>query len=793
MSSARPTHGRTAAVGPDASTTGTPRVVRRIVLLLVAGLLALASPGTAVGQTSDPTPAPDEPDAAADDPAADDVRLTVTAFTGVLGPGTVDPDPDTDLDPRDLPPPPEDLEVRAVVENLGDTPLDALRLVVELHPAATSRSQLQAALDGDLQTDPLHVHDPAITADGPLAPGAAIGVEDVFEGDMVAWREGVGGIHPVRLAVVRGTAVLAETVSAVVWLGEWPVAPLLFSLVYPLDEAPWRTVGGAYLGTADRSIEVGGRLDRLLRGLERHPDAEVVLAPAAHLVEDLSDRASGFTSLQREEAGVLEARAADPDGTSATRSAATLDRLRTVAAGLPFDPVSGPYAGADLAALTLGPAPLPDLAAEAAADGRRRVQRLLGRSVDASTTLALDPLEPAVLDLLPGEVVVLPYEATSDPPAELGLDLHPSVRTLRSPGGRLSTAVVADPHLSAQLADPDLSAGPVLAAHRFLVESAMVFFEAPGTADRAVVALPPARWDVEPRFLDEVLTGLQTAPWLRPRPLGQLALLGVTGDEPVELAPLGEPRFEAGFETTLSVAARDLEAARAALPDDASAIGDRPALDLRDQLLRSASTWWHRPASSEAQALVSDVQRAIDATFGAVDVAASSVTLTSDTGEVPVTVQRRRGGPILVRVEVASQGRLRFPDGPRSETILLEEEGTQTVSFSARALSTGSFPVTVRVTDPTGTRELERMVLSVRSTSISGPALAVTGLVVLVLLLLGTVRRRRTPPPSPPLTVVRGDGAPGAPGADDALRRSQPTSSPSAPRSPPGPDRDPPG
>jgi hypothetical protein len=790
VSSARPAHRRTAA-----PVAGWPGAVRWLVPLvaLLGSLVVLAPAPPAMAQSIGPAPDPDGPNQPAGSAATGDVRLTVTAFTGVLGPGTVDPDPDNDRDPRDLPPPPDDLELRVVVENLGAEPLDALRLVVEVHPAAGSRSQLRAALDGELQTEPLHVHDPAITADDPLPPGGAIGVADVFEGDMVAWREDVGGVHPVRIAVVRGTSVLAEAVSAVVWLGELPVNPLLFSLVYPLDEAPWRTVGGAYLGTADRSIEVGGRLDRLLRALERHPEAPVALAPAAHLVEDLSDRASGFTSLQREEAGSLESRAADPGGPSASRSATTLDRLRTVAATLPFDPVGGPYAGADLSALTLGPAPLPELAAEAAADGRRRLQRTLGRSVDASTTLTFDPLDPAVLDLLPGEVVVLPYEATTDPPAELGLDLQPSVRVLRSPAGRRSTAVVADPYLSAHLSEPDLTAGPLLAAHRILAESAMAFFEAPGTPDRTVVALPPARWDVEPRFLEHVLAGLDAAPWLRARPLSQLALLGVPGDEPVELRPIEEARFPSAFETTLGAAARDLEAARAALPDDATSIGGRTPMDLRDQLLRAASTWWRRTGTSEAAALVGDVQRATDTTFGAVDVAASSVTLTSDTGQVPVTLHRRRGGPILIQVEVASQGRLLFPDGRRSETLLLEEEGTQTVSFTARALSTGTFPVTVRVTDPTGTRELERMVLSVRSTSISGPALAGTGLVVLVLLLLGAVRRRRRPPPpSPSLTVVP-DAATDAAGREPTSTRSEPATSPSAPRSHRPPDSGPPG
>jgi MYXO-CTERM domain-containing protein len=96
-----------------------------------------------------------------------------------------------------------------------------------------------------------------------------------------------------------------------------------------------------------------------------------------------------------------------------------------------------------------------------------------------------------------------------------------------------------------------------------------------------------------------------------------------------------------------------------------------------------------------------------------------------------------------VRVEVASQGRLVWPDGRRSEPLELTDGVAQTVSFQTRALSTGTFPVTVRVTDPTGEHELERTTVSVRSTAISGPALSATGLAVLALLLAGALRRRR--------------------------------------------------
>lgn len=117
-----------------------------------------------------------------------------------------------------------------------------------------------------------------------------------------------------------------------------------------------------------------------------------------------------------------------------------------------------------------------------------------------------------------------------------------------------------------------------------------------------------------------------------------------------------------------------------------------------------------------------------------------TVTLTSDTGQIPVTLQRTRGGAIQVVVTVESQGRLLWPEGRRSEVLRLGEGHSQTVSFPTRALSTGTFPVTVRITDPDGTTVIGGTTLSVRSAAISGVALTGTGLLVAVLLLLGAFR-----------------------------------------------------
>lgn len=716
-----------------------------------------ASPGLS-GPGTPPSIGPAASDAA---PPTTLARLTITSLTGILGPGSVSVSPVEGPDALEPPPPPQatdDLELRAVVENLAGERLDGLRLIIELHGPVQTRSDLRAALGGGPLGGPLRVHDVPVGTDGLLGTAQSTVVRDRFAGDTVDWPD-TAGVHPVRFALVRGTTVLTTVTSAVVWLPQAPDTPTPFTFVVPFDDGPWRTARGAYPEAVERSIQPGGRLDVLLRALERHPDAGVTLVPAAHLVEDLADLADGFVALQRTDSGSLEARDEPPTGPAATQARTALERLRTVAASLPFEPASGPYAAADLTALQAGEAPLPDLAAQAAADGRRRLQRGLGISVDAATTVLPGPIEPAVLDLLAGDVVVLPHSATARPDPALDVELGPSVMPLRSPAGRRSLGVVGDPYLRDALTTPDPAHGPVLAAQRVLAETAMVHLTRPGGTEPALVALPDTTWRPEARFLEGLLTGITAAPWLTPLPPSQLvtAVPISAASEMLELRGPGQARFPSALQASLAAAAGDLEAARSALPPDDRLIDGREPADLRDQLLRATSTALSNGSGGEAESLVRDVQRAVDTSFGDLEVVASTVTLTSDAGLVPVTLRRTRGGPVVVQVEVASQGRLRFPEGRTSEPILLSEDSSLTLEFPVAAVSTGSFPLTVRVTDPGGSRELAHTVVPVRSTAVSGPALAGIGLLVLVLLLLGARRRpgRRSPPADP--SAVRHD------------------------------------
>jgi hypothetical protein len=711
----------------------------RPAILLLTGV-ALLAPHAAFGQESqDPDPPADEQDEA---PEGGRIRLTVTHLTPVLGPGSSQRQEHPEaIEPSAAP---SGLDLRVLVENTGAVPLDALRLVVEVHPAVAGRDELHRVLAGELRSVPEHVHDLPVDEGGRLEPGILVGMTDRFPTREISWADGAGGVHPLRIAVVRGTEVLAEAVTAVVWLHRVPAEPLHATLIWPLDAPPWRTVEGAYASTVDREIRLGGRLDVLIRALERRRDVPVVLAPSAHVLEDLGDRSDGFTVLERQDGGGVEARELPPDSPAARESTTTLRRIRELAAVLPHPPVSSSYADADLAAMFSAGGLLRELAAEVVVDGRRRLQRQLGTEVDAGTFLLTQHVTTPILDLLPGDTLLVPHRVTAG--SGVGGPLPAAVRSVRTPSGRLVDAILADPYLEEVLADPTHPAGPLLVSQRILATTAMAFLEAPAASDRTLLLLPPPTWDPSPAAAEAMLEGLASASWLRLTSPGEQAAVGRASRAPLELAPPPDGPFSSELTTGLAAATLQLDALVAALPEGVTRIEDRTPTELRDELLRAASAWYRGPGEPEALSLIRDVQRTIDTAFGEVEVGSGSVTLTSDTGSIPVTLQRGEGGPITVAIEVTSQGRLLWPEGRRSEPFLLDEGASQTVSFATRALSTGTFPVTVRVTDPTGAHELHRTTISVRSTALSGPALAATGVLVLVLLLAGALRRRTRAP-----------------------------------------------
>lgn len=667
-------------------------------------------------------------------------RLIVTGLAGVLGPGSVPAAEPTEE--GSAPSAPTGLAVELLVENDGREDLDDLQLVVEVFDRTRARSTLRAALDQDAGvTDKLLVRTMPLRPDAGLAPGDVAGMRVTAAQEEIGWAA-AGGVYPLRLSVLEGSDTLDTVTTAVVYLAERPANPLLTTVVWPLDAPPWQEPDGTYPPGVDEPIAPGGRLDRLVTAAERESSGQVLLAPSPHLLEALADRADGFV----ETGPTGDRREIGADDPPARRAAQFLERIRELLADSRLDPLAAPYADVEIARLVEAPDPLPGAAGTAVAEGRRRLARLGGRLPEAAVALSWPQTTPRALDLLPGEHVLLRYDEIVGPDASVDstVDLPPTLRTVRTASGRSVTASVADPYVARTVAAAADTLSPVAAVQRVLAEAAMEYFSFPETAGRPLLVLPPADYGPRLRVARRLLAGLSQAPWLA---LGS-PLRAVTispGAPPVATLAAEPDPLPEGLAGALVSARRRLDALAGATDDDVTFAG-RTYGQLTDQLLRVPSMWFLDRGAAAATRHVTGVAEAVDAAVGTVAVPdAAQVTLTSETGRIPVTIRRPEtpgAVPLDLRVRVASSGSLAWPDGQASDVITLEPGRSETISFTARALSTGTFPVIVTAADPTGLIEFPETELSVRSTAISGPALGITAAVVVVLLLAGLLRRR---------------------------------------------------
>lgn len=691
--------------------------------LMVVGVTALALVAA--------PPAP----AAADDHFA--AELTVTAFTGVLGPGSV-PIVALDAIGNASAQAPIELEIRALLHNLDDQPLDQLRLVVEIHPAVSSRSALHRALDNGPATAALWIHEEPVRAGGDIAGGDIAGVRVRLAVDTIPWAA-QGGVHPVTIALMRGTEVLTEVTTATVWLPEAPLAPLRTTIIWPLDAAPTRQLGGVYGSTSDFELRTGERLDRLLTGLERHPSAVVTVAPGAHLLDELRDRANGFIRSEPVDQATERMVSVEPEDAPARLANAVLQRIRSITRLLESAPVSGVYARADLNELTaVGTSQgLRRMAETAASDSARRLAETLEIDPNPLTALLTDPVSPSALDLLPMDQVLLPHDAVVRAAGER-FDV---ARPVSTSSGRTLWAVTADPYLSTT-AVTDGARGTPLAIQRFIASSAMLFLEDAGRTDRVLLVMPMPDWAPSTATAAGLLEAIEAATWMVGTDPSALVSDSRRTARALQLAlSRPEPALPHAMIDELTDARQQLDVAQAIAGDAATTVDGYTFDELEDALLKASSAWLRGQQFSHAQNLIAAVQRTADEAIGTIEINASRVTLTSDTGMIPVALHRTAGSPATVTVEVISPGRLTWPDGRRSPPIVLAVDEHQSVSFATKALSTGTFPVTVRILDPSGRHELERTTLPVRSTAISRPALLVTGSLVAILIGFGAWRQ----------------------------------------------------
>ena len=294
----------------------------------------------------------------------------------------------------------------------------------------------------------------------------------------------------------------------------------------------------------------------------------------------------------------------------------------------------------------------------------------------------------------------------------------------------------------------------------------MTWLEQPNSSTpRGILLAPSQSWRPPPAFFRALVEGLAAAGWLRLEPAPQLATDVPQGPDTAQrqLVPYSGADAHLGLPASyLASIART----RAALTSFNRAVGDNFALSDsydRDLLIAASSDW--RPAGARARgaSFVNAVKRGMRAVYGKIGVDRTPRTLTSRTGQLPVTLVNDGDQPLEVRVRLVSP-RVDLPG--TTEPFLLPAHRRVTKRIEVSTRTTGSFPIQVEVLTPDG-RPITQASVTLVSTAFDRVALLLAGGAAAFLLVWWArkrVRRRRAGSggpagPAPPSGPTAGTGA----------------------------------
>jgi Family of unknown function (DUF6049) len=614
-------------------------------------------------------------------------------------------------------PPGRELDLRFRAQNLGTEPLGELAIGVTLYSRVLSRSAYEASL----------VSDPSIVIDASTLPR-----EDAIEpGDTrdfeisLPLEQGIdpeqSGLYPVKVDLRSGITSVAEVRTPAIFLVREPEIPLglswTFVLAHPIVFAPDGTF-------TDPSLEItlapGGRLNGEIRAL-----LELASTPTAAPV-DVAVSPVLLTQLGRMRKGYEVSVDGDTRRVPAGEGGAALaeralENLRTIAAAPNVEVTALPFSAPEIPSLYGGGL------------GRDVVVQLeRGREV-ASTFVGAEMVEE----------ILRPPGAILDDPTLRGLSAA-GIRTLlvgpstvelpEQPLGFAgpATTSLGDGSLAAIVPEPSSEAvlssvvaeDPVLAAQVLLGEITTIWQEAPGE-DRGIALVLSEDAVFPGPFFPPLVRGVATAPWLAPEAAG--AFVGTF--PPTDASVLANPsfrRFPTVYATAIRQARRRIDTLRSMLPSGSL----EP--DRLETMLLLAEARQFLIATSDGLAFIDTVKRSVRDTVDdlALDTV-SSVTLSSESGGVPVTVSNEGPHPLKFSVRLDSPWLL---DEPTAGLVLAAGD-SQTVRLQAQLRSTGRFPVQVQLVSPSG-RLIAQQTLAVRSTAYNRIALLITIGAALVLIAL---------------------------------------------------------
>lgn len=298
-------------------------------------------------------------------------------------------------------------------------------------------------------------------------------------------------------------------------------------------------------------------------------------------------------------------------------------------------------------------------------------------------------------------------------------------------------AFVSDTTLNAELSTR--SSDPILAGENVLGDLAQVYFEGPFDPDpRAVVAI--ANEFADPRLLQVVMNGLRDNPILSTSQLSRLFATVPPGSSGNLASAVldGSSGGDAPGGAAVATSKGLVKIVKATMPNNRSLIS---------RLNSSVITAEAAGLSNADRLAYLDAPRQALVTIGkAITIVGSGiVTLTSRSGKIQITIRSEvaGAGPIHIVFHLSSS-QLVLPTPTSQRLDLTSKDTPQTVSVQTR--TSGSSDLEVVVYSATGGFPLSRREIIVRSTAVSGVAIALSAAALIVLVawwVRSTVRTRR--------------------------------------------------
>ncbi len=553
------------------------------------------------------------------------------------------------------------------------------------------------------------------------------------------------GVYPLSLtatATVGATdTIVARVDTFLPWAPPDPsVQATRLLWLWPLIDRPVRQASGAFVDDhLAAELAPAGRLGGLVDAARGEPVTWMI---DPDLLSSASTMAAGY--VVRSRTGEVSKGA----GTDAARR--WLGDVR--AATLGRDVVATPYADPDLASIALSTHPT--LLRSTARLGASVASQVLGRPVSADlawpnngqadATLLTKLATQQIHNVLLSDTVYPPATpATFTPSGRVDLTTAGAAVTPDevAAGTSVSTAaLLADSTLSSTIADPARTPDDVLLARqRFLAQTQLITAELPSQS-RLVVVAPPRRWDASPNLAKSLLQATDAASWLQP------VRLDTALRWPASAVPRTGPITDPSTEPTLPLGQVDRTRETLAQLRVFSRILTQPdplATDDQSALYASLSTSW-LDTPDEGTAWLDDAVATLDGQQSKVRLlTASTATLSSQKGTIPLTVANDLPQAVVVGLQVSSEDPLRLrvtaPDRVR-----VGPQRKRSVDVQVEAVTTGTIPVIAQLTNragrPFGTPQ--RLSVQVRAYGQVAVLVFATAVALLVLAALLRIGRR---------------------------------------------------